>query len=420
MNQLTKHNESLRQVIASSNESLRTQLIDLDGLDIVMRECLSIEDMREAGSFFTGLNLATKVIEQFDRPINLNSVVLDPTCGAGNLLIVCSRQLKVDKSLTQTLSLWGKVLWGFDIYESFIEAAKLRIIIEAINRGAHNDCNLDTAFKLLKNIKVQDALTITSNELATVTHAVMNPPFTIWPSPRVNYWKSGKVNAAGVVFDLYLRLLPYECAISAILPDVLRSGSRYEGFRKYLSENMCGECLVWGRFNKKTDVDVFIISGIISSNNKNIKWFQDIGEYQRLSSLFDVRIGPLVAYRDIEDGSEYPYFHPKNSPAWKTVSTATEKRKFKGVVLRPPFIVVKRTSSPSDRYRASATIINLNEYVAIENHMIVIKPKNSTLKDCKLLLKILKSESTNEFLNQRIRVRHLTVGVIKDIPICKE
>jgi hypothetical protein len=418
MIQLAKHNESLRDLIACSDKESLSQAIDLDTFDMVLRECLSIEEMKEAGCFFTGQDLAKNTVSSLPNPITQSSVVLDPTCGAGNLLIECSRQLSVDDSLYTTLEQWGNILWGFDLYPSFIDAAKLRLIVEAITRGATNDCSIDVAMGLLSNIRVQDALEVTSAELASVTHAVMNPPFTIWQSPKINYWKDGKVNAAGIVFDKYIRTLPRECYLSAILPDVLRSGSRYSGFRDFVDANICGKCHVWGRFNAKTDVDVFVISGLLTSDTKQkINWLPSSSTHLQLSELYDVCIGPLVAYRDPEVGEEYPYFHIKNSPAWTTVTEKSESRRFYGRVFSPPLVVIKRTSSPSDKYRASATIINLSDQVAIENHMIVIQPKSKKLADCERLLTILKSESTNDFLNKRIRLRHLTVGAVKEIPL---
>ncbi|PMK99873.1 N-6 DNA methylase [Vibrio lentus] len=422
MNQLNKHNTSLRDLLELEENQLDSNtlssLVDLDSIDLVLRECLTIDEMREAGSFFTGSELAASAVNAFQSPITFDSVVLDPTCGAGNLLIECSRRLGVESTLSGTLAKWGKVLWGFDIHESFVEATRLRIVIEALYRGVKKDCSIDDALELLVNIKCQDALTALREELTLVTHAIMNPPFTIWPSPKEYFWKEGKVNAAGIIFDKYIRMLSESCHVSAILPDVLRSGSRYEGFRDSCSSLFDADCSVWGRFNTKTDVDVFVLSGVTKKESTTpIAWFEEPGEYTPLSDMFSVRTGPLVAYRDPEEGPLLPYFHPRNSPAWEVVTEATEYRRFLGRALTPPFIVVKRTSSPSDRYRASATLININEPVAIENHMIVIEPKSSKLKECKKLLKVLKSRKTNEFLNERIRVRHLTVGVIKDIPI---
>ncbi|MBE5203953.1 N-6 DNA methylase [Pectobacterium sp. FL60-S17] len=418
MNQLAPYNNKLKQSIDSFKENKSFSNIDLDSMDSVLRDLLSIEVMRQAGAFFTGRKLATEAISSFPLEITSKSVILDPTCGAGNLLVECSRKLKVEEKLSDTLRLWGNILRGYDLYDEFVEASKLRIITEALSRGAIKDCPLDEALGYLRHFKVKDAMDVTIDELCDVTHAIMNPPFIGWDSPQENYWKKGKVNSAGVIFDHFIRLLPVNCNISIILPDVLRSGSRYHDFRTFISSEMNAKCRVWGRFNDQTDVDVFILSGTKGNfYKKSIGWYTDLGKYTKLSEYFHVRVGPLVAYRDPDSGPKYPYFHPKNSPVWCTITVATEYRCFEGVVLTPPFILIKRTSSPSDRYRASGTIININEPVAVENHMIILMPKSGKLFDCKKLLKVLKLERTNDFLNDRARMRHLTVGVVKDIPL---
>ena len=47
----------------------------------------SLEERRELGAFFTPPELTIKMIEQFDSI--KNKTILDPTCGAGNLLAAC-------------------------------------------------------------------------------------------------------------------------------------------------------------------------------------------------------------------------------------------------------------------------------------------------------------------------------------------
>ncbi len=54
---------------------------------------------------------------------------------------------------------------------------------------------------------------------------------------------------------------------------------------------------------------------------------------------------------------------------------------------------------------------------AVENHLIVLRPKDGTIGKCKKLVKFLKGESTNQWFNQRIRCRHLTVSAVKDMPL---
>lgn len=415
MNTLTTHNSKIRELLLSYDQEQLQSLVDLDKIDLVLRELLTIEEMREAGSFFTGQKLATKAVSLLPA-ITSNSIVLDPTCGAGNLLIEASRKLGVEPTLSATLKVWGKVLWGFDLYPHFIEATKLRIIVEALSQGIELDCGLEEALMLLPNIVVKDALRVNKQELGAVTHVLMNPPFTIKPSPKENYWKEGKINTAGIVLDKYLRNLPKGCRVSAILPDVLRSGSRYDEFRQFVSKSIIAKVDIWGQFNSKTDVDVFLLSGVINASHDEIRWHRAIGETETISDYFDVCTGPLVAYRDPKEGPEYPYFYPKICPQWEIVRETIETRPFRGKVICPPFVVIKRTSSPSDKNRAASTLINLSEPVAIENHLIVVKPIDGKVNTCKKLMRVLQSRKTNDFLNARIRLRHLTVGVIKDIP----
>lgn len=418
MKKLQLHIDILKESFDSLDKKSIIDAIDLDRFDLILRDHITIKDMRDAGSFFTGSALALESINSFNIPISKESKVLDPACGAGNLLIQISKTLPIYDNLLDTIKSWGKVLYGFDLHQQFVDAAKIRIILAALSRGCVKDCTLETAMSNLNNLHCQDALTINKESLNNITHIVMNPPFTIISPPSDNFWKDGKVNFAGVFLKKFIELSPAGCCFSFILPDVIRSGSRYNHLREFISNNVLGKIKIWGRFNVKTDVDVFILSGNKKENIKeSIKWNNALHAEKTLSEKFDVRIGPLVAYRDPKEGELLPYLHPKNCFAWEIKNKADEYRNFLGKGIESPFIVVKRTSSPKDKFRASATLITIPGKVAVENHLIIIKPKNNSLEDCKKLLQILHSSDTNSFLNDMIRVRHLTVGVVKGIPI---
>lgn len=422
MNQLISHNSNLRSFFSSMGEGYDTAelkaIVNLDEMDSVIRGALSIKDMRQIGSFFTGDELASD-LSTFSTPITKYSAILDPACGAGNLLIACSRLLPSHKSLTKTLTQWGRILNGFDLHESFVEATKLRVILEAVNRGAIADCSIDDALQLLPGIEVFDAMSATKEKIKHVTHVVMNPPFSIWDSPNRDFWKKGKVNAAAVIFEHYMKILPKGCECNSILPEVLRSGSRYNHWRYFIEKNIIGKIKIIGRFNTKTDVDVFTIHGHIANKNKNLNWQIESKPGSKISDYFDVSVGRLVAYRDIEEGVLRPYVHSKNVQPWQTILQPTEKRRFKGTVIKPPFVVIRRTSSPTDRHRAVGAIISGKEAVAVENHLIIIKPKDNTIRSCKKMLEVLQSNETNDFLNIRMRCRHLTVSAVQQIPFKK-
>lgn len=421
MEKFSAHNKKLvnffESVIGSSNKSEARQYIDLDKADYVLRSLLTIDEMREIGSFFTGQKLATNAVSCFVTPISDNSIVLDPSCGTGNLLIEASRRLSAEKSLSATLSLWGTALRGFDIHSAFVETTKIRLALEAINRGAELDCSLDEALIYLHKIKVFDAMDADESELVDVTHALMNPPFSSWDSGKTDFWNSGKVNAAAIILSHYAKYLPKDCELSAVLPDVLRSGSRYEKWRNFIGVKFAGSISVQGQFNPKTDIDVFLLSGkkIENASNK-LKWFNETLSKNVLADKFNVCVGPLVAYRDKLEGPNALFIHPRNIRAWENNNSIAERRRFKGKLISPPFVAIKRTSSPSDKQRICAALISGSEPVAVENHLIVAVPKNGEISECENLLSSLQCNNVEEFVNNRIRCRHLTVAVIKEIP----
>lgn len=411
----------IQQLIKTINSHIRSnnriQEIDIQVVSDTTISFLPAGLRKQLGAFFTEAQLSGKAIRHFRQAITAESVVLDPNCGIGSLLIESSHQLGVYTHLSDTLEMWGRVLRGFDIQAEFIELTKLRLIMSALARGVNADCSLEQAMSYFKNIVQQDSLTVSISSLSSVTHLFMNPPFVAMESPIRDYWGKGKTNSAAVFFDYYLRNIPDKCNVVAILPDVLRSGSRFKHFRDFVSENLQGKCNIEGRFSNTVDVDVFILSGHKSKVRQGVVWVSRTMPSNNLGEHYDVCIGPLVAYRDRLEGNTYPYFHPKNCKNWEVITAVSETRAFNGKVIQPPCVLIKRTSSPSDKYRAAATLINLKEPIAVENHLIVVTPKDKSLKGCKKLLKMLAKPEVNQYLNEQIRVRHLTVGVIKSIPL---
>src|SRR5207245_299175 len=78
-----------------------------------------VEVLRRSGAFFTPAPLATQLADRVATQLASGRGVLDPACGAGDLLLACARKLPVTPDLASTLDAWGKQLHGCDIHPEF-------------------------------------------------------------------------------------------------------------------------------------------------------------------------------------------------------------------------------------------------------------------------------------------------------------
>ena len=154
-----------------------------------------------------------------------------------------------------------------------------------------------------------------------------------------------------------------------------------------------------------------------NSKTKSVKWSAVPSRAKStVSNFFEVHVGRVVPHRDPEKGENHPYIHARCVPAWTVMRKFDEHRQHEGKVYQAPFVVIRRTSRPGHPYRATATVIAGQQKVAVENHLIVCEPKDGTLRACKELMRKLQTQAVNEFLNARIRCRHLTVSSVAAIP----
>ncbi len=383
-----------------------------------IRDLIPIEELKTFGAFFTGDQLSDKAANLLSS-FSEKSRLLDPACGAGSLLISVLKYLPVRRTLSATLNMWGDILYGFDLHEEFIRATKLRIILDAMQRVEIIDVtNISTLESSLPHIQTGNIYD-NSHSLNQMTHIFINPPYIKVLAPDSIKWASGHINSAAMFIDYCIDNMQESSQIVGILPEVLRSGSNYEKWRGLIADNSdsikISHCM---QFDKKTGVDIFLFSAFKRTASGELWNTTLMQSHENIGSFFDVSVGPVVPHRDELRGKNYPYIKPHNTPSWETLNSSdiTERRQYAGHVVQPPFIVIRRTSSPSDQYRAIGTIITGEEYIAVENHLIIVKPKSKKLKDCQSLLSILKADETNDFLNRRIRCRHLTVSSVKEIP----
>lgn len=389
----------------------------------VLRAVVPLQVARVNGAFFTGHDLAKRLVSSIESQLEDGAVVSDLACGTGNLLTACAYHLPMGDDITQTLELWGRYLRGTDIHEEFVRTTKARLALVALDRGAFSDSevSLEDAFP---HIRLGDAFK-QAEMISKAECITLNPPFTLTVAPSNCTWASGKVSTAALMLETCVLNSRPGTPIVAILPEVLRTGSHYKRWRKEIEKAASIESVeVVGLFDVWTDVDVFILRLTVGASHEesNTQWWKSNQEIQlrttRFSDLFHIRVGPVVQYRDPHLGNWYPFIHAQDLPAWKVVNTdrGFSHRRFLGTTYIPPFVVVRRTSRPGDKNRAVATLIKGKRAVAVENHLVVLKPKNGLARRCIESMEKLQSPDTNVWLNERIRCRHLTVSSIGEIP----
>jgi SAM-dependent methyltransferase len=394
------------------------------GASAALRQAVSLEDLRNAGAFFTSSSLAAEAVRPLTGSLTRSSIVRDPACGAGDLLLPVARLL---------LPLWGgdmrKVVTqikGNDLSPEFVNAARARLSLLMASLVPRSGLELDDVTTLFSGIEQTDALTLSAEVVADATHLVLNPPYTRVALEPGTTWGAGLgSNAAVFVHYLAVRMAP-GAELVAIIPEVLRSGSRYERWRREI-ERFCEVVSVrmWGQFDADTDIDVFILHarrrtvlGTRAASSGRTCW--NVSPRPRavasVGDRFDVSVGAVVPHRDPETGPEVAFADAAALPVGATVRRLEGRRRFSGTTHNPPMVVVRRTSRPGQSPRARATVVVGKRQVAVENHLIVLVPKDGTIETCRQLATYLKSHEATNWLDSNYRCRHLPVSALMDLP----
>jgi len=162
------------------------------------RELISIDDLRAQGIFFTHRELANIALETVGESITENSVVLDPACGAGDLLLTFLENYFPMFGKNSSIQQWHTQIIGRDLHSPFIRAARARLFLASyfLTKNS-NDVDPNRWRNLFINLKVRSGL-IDLSAIQSATHILMNPPSSHVTAPKKCKWTSGKVNLSSL------------------------------------------------------------------------------------------------------------------------------------------------------------------------------------------------------------------------------
>ena len=386
----------------------------------MLRETVPISARRELGAFFSSSDLRSTVLFSHRVHPRVTPPILDPAMGAGDLLIEAAQYLPVTRNLPETLRLWGRMLFGIDVEPNFVRLAKARLVLKAIARGStrigREKLQLGAIFP---GIRVGNGLDLLDDGW-TGGHIIMNPPFTHQPAPEHLKWSRGRTNTAAIFLAKAVEQAQPGTKITAILPDVIRTGSRYGRLRSLVEGRLkIASIETYGQFDQWTDIDVFVLKGVIAEKPVGVYdtgwWNKTVGS--TLGGQVLVSVGAVVPHRDPEEGHLQRFLDTKGIPLGGEfkVSDAAQRR-FQKRSDDPPFVLVRRTSKPGDRSRGVGTLIYGAESALVENHLIVLRPRDGSIDTCRRVIASLNSPGAKTWLDERIRCRHLTVGAIREMP----
>jgi hypothetical protein len=378
---------------------------------------------REAGAYFTSGIWKSRLLEVL--PARVAGAWLDPACGAGDLLICVARRLPIRRTLAATLSEWALFLHGADLHPQFVEAAKLRLLALAASRHAachpRSKPGLIDFDSLFPNIQVGDGFVTLRESRPGLEGIIMNPPFTTQTAPRDLDWGTGGVTMAGLFLDAAVTW-NHDKHIVALLPDVIRTGSRYAALRKRVEARLTSATVGdIGEFGPEADVDVFVLAGIATAqcHEGTLKWWPEpLATAAPLSTFAKVSVGTVVDNRDLHEGPWQPYLTARELGRKTTMEVPERRRRSTRPPEVPPFVVLRRTSRPATGGRALDPVVVLGQSpVVVDNHLIVLRPHVNSLDACHLLAEKLTSTHIASWLEGRIRLRHLTTRAVGEIPI---
>jgi hypothetical protein len=358
-----------------------------------LRQLVPKADRDRDGVFFTPSSLANELWALNPRPLNAASKILDPAAGAGALL----RPVLRDLSALPASNL-DQITVG-DLHDSFVRTARAQLSVDwsGLRSGVLGQ----------PKSYVADYLAMTPDE--TYSHIILNPPFSMRSASSEYAWANGRVNIASEFVVKAISELKPSGVLLAILPDVLRSGTRYRAWRDFIASR--GRILAvrpYGQFSAEADVDIFLF--VFTRDQGESEWPTYPRAGRSLNSIAEVRVGTVVPHRDPLLGPVVPFLTARNL-------TGNLERRYEGRLFEAPFLAINRTTRPRDRPRLKVNLVDRPGSFAVENHLLIVKLSHTHSERLARLRDLLSSDEVSTYLDNVTGCRHMTVSALKDLRI---
>jgi len=388
-----------------------------------VNEILGRPRRRREGLYFSGSRWGQLVADAL--PTERCERVVDPACGIGDLLLATARHLPLGPTLEATLRAWSSRLVGVDLHGPFLALAWHRLQALAMDRHGLVHPHLRLGTMCPASFRVANSLR-EKWRLRAGDGVVMNPPFQAIAAPLGTINGTGRVTAALAFLERAIGHAPPGVHVVALVPEVIRSGSRYARLRDWLAQR-CQQLhfKAHGQFSEEANIDVALLVATTRSPTSRLILVDEANAaskapaaavVRRLGDVCSVHVGAVVPHRTRKNGPRQPYIAVVDVTPWEETSP-TRTVGYRASTHAPPFVVVRRTSGPRDKERVRATIVRGEAPILVENHLLVLTPNVHSVRACRELAAALKRPQTSSWLNERIRCRHLTVGAVREIPL---
>jgi len=226
-----------------------------DGAPAALRRLGTLQDRQHTGAFFASPELADLAWGPLLPTIDKNSIIVDPSCGAGSLLIPPLRALL---SHADPLKAADQIR-GCDLVSAFIEATRARLMLTVASSHPSLE-QRDLGNLQFPWVQQGNALMHMERLLDGATHVALSPPYELITAPEGCTWAKGKITQAALFTETTIRHMPADSRMVTILPKILQKGPRYAKWRHAIRQMAnVDQVINWGIFDSHSWDVVFLM-----------------------------------------------------------------------------------------------------------------------------------------------------------------